>query len=109
MKLNFDIKIIPDAKHRYMTAGDYFYKNGEWKIRVSNSLDNDGQFAVIIHEMIELYLTQKHGITEQTIKEYDLKHKDLEEPGDSPNAPYHKEHAFATIIEKLVLKEIQRS
>jgi hypothetical protein len=70
---------------------------------------------VLIHEMVEHHLCAKRGITQQQVDEFDHdfeqriedgeEQKDAE-PGDSDKAPYHNEHQFATIIEKMLCHEL---
>lgn len=102
-KIIFDV--IPHKKHRYPTVGDYYRKNGELHIRVSK-MNSKHEFLVLIHELIEWYLTEEKDISIQEIDDFDILYEktklDNSEPGDSPNAPYYKEHQFATEIEKLL-------
>lgn len=102
-------KSIPHKSQRYDTAGDYWIdKKGNWEIRVSE-MKSDYEFMVLVHELIEFYLTQKRGIKEEDITEFDTKlveEKYEDDPGLSPKAPYHKEHMFSTKIEKMLCKEL---
>ena len=110
------LKTIPHSKQRYRTPGDYFKKNGKWYIVVSK-MNPDMEFLIKIHELVELYLTQKRGVSEESITKFDIefeKDRDKgvwkdEEPGDSPRAPYCREHKFATMIEKLCCQELSVS
>jgi hypothetical protein len=110
------IESIPHKAHRYETVGDYFKTNKAWNFRVSKMSNQDYEFLVIMHEMIEWYLTQKRGITEKSILKFDIQyekereqglHSQDDEPGFDKKAPYRKEHAFATEIEKLLAKELK--
>jgi len=109
MKLRFLLDVIPHKKQRYDTYGDYFYKDGCWKIVVSNQGTKDEQFVCFIHELVELYLTQKKKISEESATIFDKQHPNHPDPGFHPSAPYHKEHIFAHIIENLILEELKRS
>ena len=111
------IKTIPHNEHRYETVGDYWYdKNGALQVRVSDMGNKKYEFLVIIHELIEEFLTKDRGIEEPDIKAFDEKfeeereqglHGDDEEPGDSPDAPYRQEHFFATNIERMLSSELR--
>jgi hypothetical protein len=106
---DFNIWVIPHKNQRYDTAGDY-YKNPleNWDICISK-MNADYEFMVAVHELIEFYLTQKHGIKEVDITKFDTKDVEPEyrsDPGLSPKAPYHKEHMFAEKIEKRLAKEL---
>ena len=109
------IRVIPHNKQRYETIGDYFFdKKGGLQVRVSDLGDWRYNLAVIIHELIESGLCLVRGISFQDIDKFDMRferersaglHSSDEEPGFSPNAPYLKEHRFATRIEKQLIKE----
>jgi hypothetical protein len=108
------LRSIPHKNHRYVTCGDYFKEGKYWQV-VTSKTNADMEFLVLIHEMIELYLTQKRGIAEPKIKAFDEmfekerdsgKWKD-EEPGDDRRAPYYNEHQFSTKIEKLCCDELK--
>jgi len=61
---------------------------------------------VAAHEMIEAYLALHAGVTQEAVDKFDgayeaqRKPGDDSEPGDDPKAPYHREHVFATKIER---------
>ena len=120
---------IPHKNQRYDTCGDYYkqyipdYNLGKivqiqrfvpiQRFDISKT-SADYEFLVLIHEMIEWYLTEKRGIKESKITEFDrMFEKERmdgkwtdEEPGDDKRSPYRKEHKFATKIEKMVAKEL---
>jgi hypothetical protein len=116
--LHIYIDTVPHATHRYPTVGDYFdvqtpqMKAQVRNIRVSDMQNVDYEFLVAIHEMIEQHLCKNRGIAEETITAFDIAFENAravdntDEPGDSPLAPYQKEHQFATQIERLVAAEI---
>ena len=66
--------------------------------------------AIFLHELVEWSLAMAKGITEEDISRFDFKFENLRkanpiligdmEPGDMITAPYHKEHVFATKIER---------
>lgn len=112
------IYTIPHENHRYPTLGDYYTEfNGwdEWesepinRIFVSDMEKPDYEFLIGIHELVEMYLCKKRGIKEEDITAFDKKFEDEGkegEPGDEKNAPYYKEHQFATVIERMVCNEL---
>lgn len=64
---------------------------------------------VAIHELVEVCLCKERGIKQSDVDAFDIQfekereqglHLQDEEPGFAPNAPYLKEHTFATLIEK---------
>ena len=113
--MKIKIETIPHSKQRYETCGDYWINSDTAEIRVSDLKNNDYEFLIVIHELIEFYLTEKRGITEESISEFDIKfekerleglHSETDEPGWDKNAPYRNEHIFAEIIERQIAKEL---
>ncbi len=103
-------------KMRYPTTGDYFKTKDGWMIVGADLKNPDYNFLTLVHEFVELYLTQKRGISEPKIKKFDewferekakgnLKGK-ITVAGRHPKAPYRREHIFAEKIEKLLAKEL---
>lgn len=118
MALHIYIDTIPHAEHRYPTVGDYWrVKNSAFglerlEVRVSALGNEDYEFLVAIHELIEEHLTRKRGISEASITAFDVAFEavrttdSIDEPGDHPDAPYRYEHFFATSIERLIAAEL---
>ena len=120
--MNIWIHSVKHESQRYPTCGDWLTHAGRLEeIRVSRMDNPDHEFLVGIHELVEAYLCQKRGITDQQVTEFDKKFEtarktgahfygfyigDAEEPGDHPNSPYRNEHKFATAIEKMLADEI---
>lgn len=101
-----EIRTIPHHAQRYPTIGDYFPHGGTNLIFVSELGNKDYEFLVAIHELVEMYLCQKHGIKESDITAFDIAHQDID-PGLSKEAPYHKEHMAALKVEKMIAKELK--
>ena len=107
------IAIIPHEAHRYETVGDYWYPSEErMELRISDMGNEDYEFLVLIHELIEAHLCRKRGILEPDIKAFDEAFEakrpegNTDEPGFDPAAPYIKEHTFATKIERQLADEL---
>ncbi len=107
------IQTIPHVNHRYPTVGDYYEgANGALNIVVSDMQNENYEFLVALHELIESHLCKQRSITEFAITEFDIAFEEqrpagnTDEPGDSPRAPYQKEHQFATKIEQQVAAEL---
>lgn len=68
---------------------------------------------VLIHELVEWFLCRQRGIPISEIDDFDqlfelersLGRHVNDEPGDSRDAPYAKEHRFAENIERQVVHE----
>ena len=58
--------------------------------------------CVLVHELIELLLCRHRGISWASIDDFDMSHPELDDPGSCKRAPYHKEHVFATKVEKML-------
>lgn len=103
--LNIEIKTLPHSEQRYSTTGDYFMDGDKLCFRVSEIGDEKYELLVAVHELIERILCQNRGIRDLQIDEFDMS-SGADEPGDDPNAPYHREHVFATCIERLLAHEL---
>jgi|SRR5882724_5979617 len=111
--LHYHIHTIPHEAQRYDTVGDYWREGVHDEIRISNLPDDRMEFCIMLHELIEDFLCKSRGIDEEThIKPFDIAfeqariRENLEEPGDDPSAPYHKEHVFAEGIERQIAEEL---
>lgn len=108
-KIVFDI--VPHKKQRYNTSGDYFKKGGVVNIRVSK-MHPDHEFLILVHELIEWYLTERKGVTIEAIDRFDMMFErarekgNEEEPGDDMNSPYYEEHQYASRIERLIAEKL---
>lgn len=107
------IETIPHADQRYETVGDFFVDNkGVRRIVVSEMGNEDYEFLVAIHELIEAKLCEKAGISDEAITAFDVKFEsdrkpdDVSEPGDEPLAPYARQHCIATAVERLMCAEL---
>jgi hypothetical protein len=103
------IKTIPHDQQRYETVGDWkISPNGDIEILVSDMGNPDYEFLVGLHELVEVYLCKKRGITDDHVTAFDVSFEssrlpgNVDEPGDDPRAPYQNEHCIATGIERLV-------
>ena len=114
MPLRMHIETIPHESQRYPTVGDYWLdEKGIEQIRVSEMMDWRYEVLVAVHEIVEMALTRQRNIAEEAITEFDIKfEQDKErqlvtgEAGDNVNAPYRKEHFFATSLERLFAAEL---
>jgi hypothetical protein len=79
---------------------------------VASSSMSDRWRVVAAHEMIEAYLAPHAGVTQEAVDKFDRayeakrKRGDDSEPGDDPEAPYHKEHVHAEKIERLLARAL---
>jgi hypothetical protein len=111
--MNIHLRTIPHSEQRYETPGDWEnLPNGLLRISVSDMGNEDYAFLVAIHEAVEVWLCNKRGITDEAVSAFDIEYEknrpegDESEPGDHPDAPYNKEHLFATNIERMIALEL---
>jgi hypothetical protein len=122
--MNAAITVIDHDKQRYPTVGDWDFnvmakgtslEQTQVDIYVSKMGNEDYEFLVGIHELIEAYLCRKRGISEGSVTAFDIEFEskrpsgNTDEPGCDPAAPYYKEHLYATGIEKQISTELNVS
>lgn len=103
------IEVIPHSQQRYVTAGDWKRDaSGNLHITVSDMGNNDYAFLVGIHELVEAWLCERQGVTDEAVTAFDTDFEaarpegDESEPGDAIGAPYGRQHGFATSIERMM-------
>lgn len=105
-----EIVTIPHSEQRYPTCGDWqFNSEGTLHVTVSDTGDDRHAFLVGLHEAIEAMLCREHGVPSAVVDQFDLdfgQPAGEDEPGNSSEAPYRKEHRFAENIERLVAQEL---
>lgn len=114
--MKISIETIPHKSQRYETVGDWTIdQNGDITIKVSETGTRDYNFLVALHELVEVYLCQKRGITQEAVDKFDMEFEKLreksltlstEEPGDQKDAPYRKEHCCASGVERHLASEL---
>lgn len=99
------IEFVPQHKQNYDTVGDYGENEHNVWFRITDFLDKPAySVAVLLHEILEFYRNKQLGITVAEVDAFDLgPGKNLDEPGLSPDAPYHKTHMEADAIERLAI------
>ena len=100
------VHTVHHASQRYDTLGDWEFGNGTLVVTVSDTGDPRMNFLIALHEQIEAMLCMHRGIPEPEVYAFDVANADLDDPGSSPKAPYHKEHVFSENIERLVAAEL---
>lgn len=100
--MKIDVATIPHDQQRYDTVGDWQGNIRRLKIRVSETGTPEFNFLVAIHEQIEAFMCVRAGITDGVVDRFDMQYSGPGEPGDAIDAPYRKQHAAATKVEKLL-------
>ena len=94
------IQTIPHEDQRYPTVGDWVWiDDHNLVIKVSHLGDRRYEALIAVHELVEALLCREHGITTEAADAFDKAFTGDGEPGDEPDCPYRREHAFATRIE----------
>lgn len=98
------IEAIPQKDQRYDTSGDWLFDDeGNLRIFVTGeSIIHDEAFLIALHELVEVKLCHKRGISQAAVDDFDFNFKGDGEPGDDPKAPYRLEHRQAMLIEHQV-------
>ena len=98
------IETVPHGDQRYPTCGDWVWgPNDELTIRVSDMGDWRKEAAVGLHEAVEALLCKRSRVSQTLVDQFDRAYAGDGEPGDDPAAPYHREHCFATAVERLFI------
>jgi len=101
--MRFEAKSVDPSLMRYVTSGDWEIIGDLVSITVADyGMKDENAFLVALHELVESYLCLKDGVSDESVTKFDIENPDLPEPGDSPDAPYHKQHAVATFVERVV-------
>ena len=85
----------------------------EFRIAYDNStgekIPEEEQFLTLVHAIVEAYLCKFKGIKWTDIDNFDIEldktHPDLD-PGSQKNAPYHRQHEIAMVIEHILAIEL---
>ncbi len=113
--MQITIETIQHENQRYNTCGDWvFVEPNHLRIRVSELGDWRKEMAVAVHELVEAALCHADGISSIEVDAFDMAYekarvasptfgKDLAEPGDDPAAPHHRQHCFATAVERMLI------
>jgi len=105
------IQTIPGEDQRYPTCGDYQELEGAYIVSITKQDNYDYEFLIAIHELVEMWITSKRGISELDVTDYDIQWENrpqpkADEPGNEEDSPYKKEHRFAENIERQIAHEI---
>lgn len=105
------VETIPHKFQRYETIGDWFFKEDDLMVKVSDLGNIYYEWFVAEHEINEALMCKKDGISEKQVSDYDKAFEQLrkeypeligeQEPGDMISAPYNSQHKRATQIESV--------
>lgn len=107
------IKVIPNSEHRpNITGADwYFDQDGNLQVRVSKMGNWKYEVCLALHEVFEAVLCKDAGVTQQQVDEFDIPYEATHSPkcdaGDEKDAPYNRQHGFATAAERIMTTELR--
>ena len=100
--MNIQVEFIPRDAMRCDSAGDYFEEGDTIRFIVAQSGNDEWDWLVLLHEMVEYVLVKKAGIPIAEIDAFDMAFQGDGEPGDDPSAPYRHAHSIATGVERII-------
>jgi hypothetical protein len=103
--MRITIETILHEDQRYPTVGDWLFLDPyHLLIRVSEMGDWRYEAAVAVHELVEAMLCKQDDVAEAVVDAFDMGFgSEHGEPGDDPAAPYHRQHCFATAVERMFI------
>jgi len=101
---DINIKFILQEEQRFNDVeqvGDYWETETSIEFRITK-LDNPAySMAIALHELVEKFRNDQLGIKDEDVDAFDSgPGAELDDPGLSPDAPYHKTHMEADAIER---------
>jgi hypothetical protein len=111
--MKIEIITIEADQQRYPTAGDYIPTEDGVKILITKQKHPVYEKLIAIHELIEFWLSEYHGIPDEIITNYDLNWEErksnnnvsADEPGNEHDCPYKNIHRIAENFERLLARE----
>ena len=100
---DINIKFIPQSEQRFNNVcqvGDYWETDTSIEFRITALENSAYSMAIALHELVEKFRNGQLGIKDTDVDQFDLDHPELDDPGLSPDAPYHKTHMEADCIER---------
>jgi hypothetical protein len=99
------IKIVDKSEQRpfalwddYRTLGDTIY------LKITDMGNDNYTKALMFHGLWEKLRNDDLGISDDSVDAFDIANPELDEPGDSLEAPYHRPHVEAGLFERLVIQ-----
>ena len=104
---SINIQFIDQKYQRFNDVeqvGDYRETDTSIEFRITKLPNPAHSMAILIHELVEKFRNDQLGITDASVDAFDSgPGADLDDPGLSPDAPYHKTHMEADTIERLFI------
>ena len=111
--MNISIQVVAESDHRpCASGGDWFFdEDGDLQVRVSKMSNWRRETILALHEVCEAVLCKHNGVLQEQVDRYDAEYmkrspETFMNAGDSPQAPYAREHGFASSVERLMATEM---
>lgn len=114
--MNITLRTAPLSEIRNKQCGDWqINEDGSMEILAAEMPNIHHSFLILLHELVEAYLCNDRGITDEAVTAFDAqferereegKHGLEEENGDDERAPYRREHFSASNFERLMAAEL---
>ena len=109
--MNITIKIEKPSRKPGVTGADWWIDdNCDLQVRVAPMGDWRYETCLALHEAIEAVLCHQAGVTHEQVDDYDIPYEATHpvkcNAGDEPDAPYRKQHGFATAAERMIAAEL---
>ena len=101
--MKITIETVPHGNQRYATVGDWLVAVDDIFIRVSETGDWRYNAAVAVHELVEALLCRNDDVSQAEVDRFDMGFRGEGEPGDAQDAPYARQHCFATAVERMLI------
>lgn len=101
---NIHVQFV-DQKYQRIPGqvGDYWETKTSIEFRITKLPNQAHSMAILLHELHEKFRNDQLGIPDALVDEFDITHPELDDPGLSPEAPYHKTHMEADALERLFI------
>lgn len=103
---DINIKFIEQKDQRFDSVGqvgDYWETPDSIEFRVTRFDNPAYSMAIALHELHEKFRNDQLGIKDADVDQFDIDHPELDDPGLSLDACYHKTHMEADAIERLFI------
>jgi hypothetical protein len=97
------IRFVPQSQQTYETLGDYWDKGDHVLFHISDTGNDNYNRAIMHHELWEYFEMIKRGVTAEDTCVFDIANPNADDPGMLPDAPYHREHCQADVIERMCI------
>lgn len=98
------IDFVEQNEQNYDTVGDYGETEEHIWFKITKFKDKPAySVAILLHEISEFFRNKQEGISIESVDAFDYGHPELDDPGLSKEAPYHKTHMEADAIERLFI------